>query len=374
MVSRYRTRKHLIHEGGFVKNRYGTIVSDPMYGSSSCADYVPGPGNLAIVHNTPGYVATSGSTGTTIGDGSYAWHYENFRETSFQAPDPQWVPDINMSVAKLRARTNPSKPDIDLPVFILELRDVPHTLKFLYEKGASFARKAANGNLAYQFGVKPLVSDLLTLFDLSARIEARKKSLVKMAGFEGMRRRIHLDNRSFSYDPYIIGSFSGGYYGRIQAEADSRVWGVQRYYATPSTLSMLSYENIDTTALRLTLGLNPSLSQVWELLPWSWLIDYFSNIGDLVAAQRNYLDMVPGTSWIMWETTSRAKMSLIKPDRNDPDDMRYPVFSNASLIRRERYGSEGALLSVELPILTEVQSSILLSLSIVKHKKLLQRI
>lgn len=35
------------------------------------------------------------------------------------------------------------------------------------------------------------------------------------------------------------------------------------------------------------LGLTLDASTAWEKIPWSWLVDYFSNIGKYLAAHRN---------------------------------------------------------------------------------------
>jgi hypothetical protein len=40
--------------------------------------------------------------------------------------------------------------------------------------------------------------------------------------------------------------------------------------------------------LRTALGLNASAATIWNAIPWSWLLDYFFNIGLLMEARRGY--------------------------------------------------------------------------------------
>lgn len=60
--------------------------------------------------------------------------------------------------------------------------------------------------------------------------------------------------------------------------------------------------------MRADFGIMPSqfLPTVWELIPYSWLVDYFTNMGDIVAAAcRNYGDL----SWYSGTANSHIRNS-----------------------------------------------------------------
>jgi hypothetical protein len=84
------------------------------------------------------------------------------------------------------AKTNPSRPSVDLPVALFELKDFPQLFK---SAGKPFFKKVAGANLSYEFGIKPLASDLAKLIMFSDILDKRVIELKRLAE-RGLRRRI----------------------------------------------------------------------------------------------------------------------------------------------------------------------------------------
>jgi len=81
------------------------------------------------------------------------------------------------------------------------------------------------------------------------------------------------------YDGTGSGSYGRTVYTRTRREV-TKVWfeGTFRYYIPDIGTSQWNRR------ARLALfGLHPSPELLWEVLPWSWLIDYFSNVGDVMS-------------------------------------------------------------------------------------------
>lgn len=62
-------------------------------------------------------------------------------------------------------------------------------------------------------------------------------------------------------------------------------WGVARWKPQKS----FQFPSSDAEFARRALGLTPDAItlNVWESLPWSWLIDYFTNVGNVLGAQNH---------------------------------------------------------------------------------------
>lgn len=72
--------------------------------------------------------------------------------------------------------------------------------------------------------------------------------------------------------------------GKILRVTEEEVWFEARFrYYIPEIRTV----EFKRRALRHLFGLELSPVLLWELLPWSWLVDWFTNIGDLVS---NYSD------------------------------------------------------------------------------------
>jgi len=266
-------------------------------GSQVCTDFTsarPYPDHtLDITHKRVRQTRYNASSATFYGSarvwkGSLTgWRPGPFGSSNYPSlPSPAW----SYYTTKALKNMNPNVPVVDVPVFLFELKDFPRMLKDL---GRVLARKVRpsdvpGGYLAYRFGWRPLFQDLATLLNLADSIDRRKKLLLAAQSKGGTRiqRKIGSDqitladtNFSTSRQGAVIGT------GTIRYSGQSEYWYTARLYLkTP-----LTGDSLDTAVFRAVLGLNLSAASIWEALPWSWLVDYFINIGDFLDANRGFI-------------------------------------------------------------------------------------
>lgn len=223
--------------------------------------------------------------------------------------------DLNSWGATAIARYSPLKPGVNLGQTVGELlRDgvptLPLNLKKRFEDllsqdsiRISRSRILKGGSQDYLnvvFGWQPLVQDLRKMYQTFSTVQSRIEQIVRDNG-RPIRRRGRLSRTVTSssvpfngtemsryvFIPPIGGStFDSGPSGsdmrargskRIVTSTDITFSGRFRYYLPKVP------DNRWTTEAGLALfGVNPSPSLVYELMPWSWLIDWFSNLGDVI--------------------------------------------------------------------------------------------
>lgn len=201
---------------------------------------------------------------------------------------PLGVPSMNELALKAIANMNPNRPNVDLPVFIAELKDLPHMLRQIGDLIRSRGRKRPNAGsayLAYAFGWRPLISDLMDLIDLTEETEKRQKYLQRLA--KGTRIKRNLGDGTGESSVSGIQSWSGATGNATTVYFQNVIWKGWYTAWAKCFLGIPSFDATNAAAFRAVRGLTgPSLSQAWELLPWSWLIDYFTTFGDYLAATR----------------------------------------------------------------------------------------
>jgi hypothetical protein len=198
---------------------------------------------------------------------------------------------------------------VDIPNTLLELRELsdlgrslanigdlfrPRYLDDLLDPLGGFAelRKWTSDKwLAYQFGVRPVISDVLKALGTSARVSKRIAYLRKTYGKRTkFRRNLVTTQRS---DPrsgvYATDDYGGVYpYGDILGRIEYRMsWT----YVTTSYCGGYSFQKLqgldDSDALYKAylkdLGFANLQRTAWNALPWTFLVDYFTNIGDLIS-------------------------------------------------------------------------------------------
>jgi hypothetical protein len=292
---------------------------------------------------------------------------------------PAHLPYDTNAGQRLIAMTNPGRPDVKVPVFLAELRDIPemvrdmgHLAMLVRDKhpsplsaygGGSPTAGAAKLALLHQFGWRPFLEDILKMADFQDSVEKRKKELKGLGSKDGKRRTVKnlqtvsksslgivtVDN-SFVNLPYFTKTttvVSGGV-----------IW--KETYPGSSDLS-------DWSIRRLVTGFDAGniAANVWEALPWTWFTDYFNNIGQQLQAGNRTIAS-PSRAWIKIRTISESTHPSKKVNKLICGSGNYRM----RLFTRVPYlGGSSAYAS--LPFLGSGQLSTLGSLAVVKNRKVL---
>lgn len=228
----------------------------------------------------------------TYTSGTYKITYSSYNPTNVS----EWAycPDLDSEnwgywMTKALANLNPYRAVVNVPLFLFELREFPDMLRQL---GRVLSRKTrasdvAGGYLSYSFGWAPLVSDLMKLLDLQKSIADRVRYFERLERGSMLRRDL-FNGQLSSVDIGEYYLWPGGAEKHLTArkrQTESlHVWYTARakLHKPMPGKGARDYRSLSKeTALGLTM--NPA--NFWDAIPWTWLIDYFLNIGDYLEAQ-----------------------------------------------------------------------------------------
>jgi len=261
--------------------------------------------------------------------------------------------------AELLAGTNPSKPSVDLPVFLGEIRDIPKLLRL---EGRSLAGLVSGINLNIQFGWGPLISDVLKMLSFQDAVDKRVRDLKKLQNGTYTRKRgLFQGSEIRTTNSYVLFSARDIWKARRVRTTTLNVWGYAKWSLTeklPETDAELR-----RLANRAVHGLYVNPSAAWELIPWSWLIDWFSNVGDLLDAKRNLIPATPTVIRICEHRQTTDKFSFTsQPKGAYCDDIE-------RILETKSRTAASASLQAYLPFLTGRQISILGSIGVLRRHR-----
>lgn len=208
-------------------------------------------------------------------------------------PDPLDFPFLDGRSFQAEAfnKMRPAKPVFDGFQELLELRDVPKSLKQRYE--SSGLHKAANNHLEISFGWLPLVGATQRFVKEYIDREKTAQQLVRDNGRRIRRKIVVYRNEDYSEVEYDHGYgylnpnlgmkfYAEAPHGKLRTGFSDRVWAMAQFmYWLPSLPDPVRFKD---ALMRELFGVGlPSLKTIYELMPWSWLIDYFTNLGDIVS-------------------------------------------------------------------------------------------
>lgn len=189
-------------------------------------------------------------------------------------------------------RTIPTSPAWSAAEFIGELHQQVPSVPGLAAIRQGSPRGIADEYLNYEFGIRPTISDVKKAVSAFDQADNRLRDLERGSG-KVIRRRITLldesqretVNRVETLYPAApswptIPSSVKSTNVTIETVARRRVWfsGAYSYYFKRSS-SPLGY-NIQKA--RKAFGLDISPEVAWNLTPWTWLVDWHTNIGDVM--------------------------------------------------------------------------------------------
>lgn len=191
--------------------------------------------------------------------------------------------------AEAYKKMKPAKPEFNALNAAYELRELPALIRQRYL--SSGLRGIGSYYLALKFGWEPLLSDTRKMIDLQRHYQKVLRQLLRDNG-RPVRRGITL--RETMSTPTVTGGTSYSVFKPIL---------VTQYYAEPPKYRQTVYETDKIWArarfrywlpggpkdmvwqlkmLARIYGARPSPAVVYNAIPWTWLIDWFTNLGDVV--------------------------------------------------------------------------------------------
>jgi hypothetical protein len=363
---------HTVHIGGNQKIDYSSTCSDQT-GPGDCAPFSVSRWTFAGGRLNKGP--------SQFGNEFYNYIADIFNvDANFPHGTVAGLLSNEAYAAQAVARTNPSRPYVDIPVSLAELGDVTRLIHdngrgIIFKanemnrlsRGSRHARNVARMNLTNQFGIQPLVGDLARLSRFGEALERRVAEIERLAGPKGLRRTV---------------SFGGGSsYARANKDFQSNLASVfsvpcdrittqtvtahVRWRANPSFGALRRPGIARFLAIRSLLGLTVDASTLWEAMPWSWLFDWSASVGTYFKAQRNIVPAQLLGSWVHRATDT----TWTWPSRNFSSNPT-GVMSGGTFWRQSRGRSGNIPLTptAHFPFLDGNKVGILASLSVTRRR------
>jgi len=288
---------------------------------------------------------------------------------------PTQVPALSSYLNRMLAMTGPLTPRVNLPLFMFELKDIPRMLrhagdllhKIRRPSGLDPAKEAAAATLAYQFGWAPLIGDLGKLLDFSKAVEKTQRTIKGAHSSRGIRRRIQLGTESYATSgSSTVWSIYGLFLTpQFESELGCKTWGVVHWKVRdPNQVGKIPTWN---SALQSALGFN--LGQipitVWKAIPWTWLIDWFADISNILQANYNMIYYRPSRACIM-RTSWNIRRYKAVPTGPGATDVCTQGTIDSIFKERLPVNSPSTSFNLKLPFMDNFKLSILGSLTILR--------
>lgn len=208
--------------------------------------------------------------------------------------------------------TNPLFRDTSLFRNIVELRDLPRTVLSLREtlsnlvkldatfSGSNKMRKLVNNlhtnvadipkeYLSYHFGWKQMYKDLIDLLTTPDKVTKKINLLIKRNGMATTyRSNRHYVNSEDGVPGWFYESTGWEYDKELKTRLERSI-DLRMVINTTFNFPTISAPQFNADLYRDKLGLYPRFTDLYNLVPWTWLVDWFTGFG-------NYLEIIEETS------------------------------------------------------------------------------
>lgn len=296
----------------------------------------------------------------------YCVNYPPDPRTKFALPT---MVECNNRAWEILANTNPSSPHVNVLSFVSELKDIPSLVEGW---GRGLLRDASKGYLSWKWAARPMISDVMKVCKFVEAANQRFRQLRNLRDKKTIRERTGLGTDQIVTVPTRVTLNSDGaiIYGWRTDVFTRKMWGSAEWKLLQDSYVMNMEDRELIKLLRKTmLGVNSygALETAWELCPWSWLIDWFSNVGTMCAASNNAIGCTWGRLCLMQTTTSEVRITVLDADK--PSWVALTGDFDWRVVRKDRQVVYPAIPfpTVSLPILDGGKLSILASLAALRR-------
>lgn len=228
---------------------------------------------------------------TAVADPNNSSHRLQF----WKVPPLSSTSDLDAFGATAISRVAPVNPHSAALQGLVELRreGLPSLPGFQALKNRSLSPKQVSGEyLNYQFGLKPLISEIRATAIAMRNSEELIKQYLRDSGRPVRRRytppeEVRFDITLEDANGYPAGGVSSYFLSTpnrpLNASTNVRTkrWfsGTFIYHADDRILGLLGDQLRRAEYLY---GLKPDMADLYNLTPWTWLVDWFTNTGDVV--------------------------------------------------------------------------------------------
>lgn len=225
-----------------------------------------------------------------------------------------WSPKLK-SASRQMANTHPGEPAVSLPNFLFELKDfaplfkkvaikLNNEIKAVPLKPAS-GKQASDAYLQYTFGWAPFVNDLLELFKVSEWTARRARQIrnIRERGF--LTRRSSRGSDGTTYSGFTTFESLAGINANYTNVTNVKSWVTTRWGLTNHLPLISSLSDERNRLLVAALGLDVSFETFWNAMPWTWLVDYFTDLSSIISVHDNSqgFQFLGGCIMENWEST-----------------------------------------------------------------------
>lgn len=186
------------------------------------------------------------------------------------------------------SKMKPDKPDMNGLNAIYELKDLPGMIRQRFH--AKNLQEIGDYYLAEKFGWEALLKDVRSFVITHIQAQDRLKQILRDEGRPVKRRIILNDSTSINWQDSGVGTYLGPQFvtyfyagpqrwNNVLSRSD-KVWAAARfrYWLAPGPRDVEW-----TNALKAKIfGFKPTPAVVYRAIPWTWLADWCTNVGDMI--------------------------------------------------------------------------------------------
>lgn len=158
------------------------------------------------------------------------------------------------------------------------------------------------------------------MLGLAEYVGRRQRELIDLYSGDGLRKKVNFGTRSVRVSGTQTISSAGGCIitPKWEYTGQHKLWATCHW--APKDLTKIGTEPTWLEAWKSVYGLNGTQIplSIWKALPWSWCIDWFAGISDLLGAAQNRALYNPSRVNLMCETTGHLRWEpyTTMPTRN----------------------------------------------------------